>query len=295
MSPSGAMIFGAGVVSVAAGAPAGVPAALLNNGVRMPKVAFAAQLWDPDTCESATKSAFAAGFRFIWSSALIGNDCQAAQAKAIKASGIARQELFIGGTANTQGCSSEDDCYQQTKTAAEGQFAVLGEAVLDMLMLDYPASDDCDSINGQWRAFEEFYAAKKTRTIAVSNFDLKQLACLHGKTVPVVNQMSYSVGHGSDSVVADDEKLGVVVQAYSPLGSGGLATDPLCVSIGKAHSKSGAQVALRWIIQRNATIATQSTNEDHLKADLDIFDFELTDDEMAKLNAHSSYAASLHV
>ena len=77
------------------------------------------------------------------------------------------------------------------------------------------------------------------------------------------------------------------VQAYSPLGSGSLASDPLLQSIGKTHTKSAAQVALRWIVQHNATVCTQSTNAAYLKEDADIFDFVLSAAEMAKLDAHS--------
>merc|ERR1711907_70874 len=86
---------------------------------------------------------------------------------------------------------------------------------------------------------------------------------------------------GSDPVVADDGALGVYVMAYSPLGSGSIFSDPLVTKIGASHHKSSAQVALRWIVQRNVTIATQSTNSDHLKEDAAIFDFSLSDDEMS--------------
>merc|ERR1712146_144947 len=136
--------------------------------------------------------------------------------------------------------------------------------------------------------------AKKVRTIAVSNFSPEQLKCLKANassTVPSVNQMPYSVGHGSDSVVADNGALGIHVQAYSPLGSGGVLSNPVVTKIAQAHSQSAAQVALRWIVQRNVSIATQSTNADHLKEDVAIFDFALTDDEMKQLNAVGSAGA----
>ena len=159
-----------------------------------------------------------------------------------------------------------------------------------MLMLDYPAADTCDGIVGQWAAFEELYTAKKVRTIAVSNFSPDQLRCITSNssaTVPSVNQMSYSVGHGHDTVVADDAKFGVRVQAYSPLGSGSLAGDSLLKQIGASHKKSAAQVALRWILQHNVTINTQSTHAQYLKEDVDIFDFTLSEKEMSQLDARS--------
>lgn len=159
-----------------------------------------------------------------------------------------------------------------------------------MLMLDYPSGDSgCDGVLGQWKAFEEFYAAKQVRTIAVSNFSPEQLKCISSNssaTTPSVNQMPYSIGHGADTVVADDGALGVFVQAYSGL-SGVTSSDPLLLKIGASHKKSWAQVALKWIAQRNVTINTQSTKLSHLQEDVDIFDFTLTDDEMTQLNAHS--------
>jgi len=225
----------------------------------------------------------------VWSSALIGDECQTAQGQALNATSLKRQDLFISGTVNSGSCSGHAGCFTQTKSSAEAQFGLLGQQYLDMIMLDYPTSD-CDGIIGQWAAFQELYAAKKVRTIAVSNFSPDQLACITSNStavVPAVNQMQYSVGHGHDTVVADNAKHGVVVQAYSPLGSGSLAGDAMLQKIGTAHNKSAAQVALRWILQHNATIATQSTNAQYLQQDIDIFDFVLTQSEMSQLDAHN--------
>merc|ERR1711974_581915 len=180
----------------------------------------------------------------------MGSDCQKAQWTAIKASSVPMGKIFVGGTVNSGFCSGSDDCYQQTKSGAQSQFDILNKSPLDMLMLDYPSSaSGCDGVLGQWKAFEELYAAKKVRTIAVSNFNMDQLKCITANasaTVPSVNQMPYSVGHGSDPVVADDGSLGVHVMAYSPLGSGGVLLEPDVTKIATAHKKSSAQVALRW-------------------------------------------------
>lgn len=261
----------------------------LNNGVEMPILGFAAQLWDASTCQSATTSALEAGFRNVWSSMLIGDDCQKAQWKGIQASSVPLSDIFVAGTVNSGSCSGLDGCYQQTKAMAQAQLVILAKDPLDMLMLDYPsASSGCDGVLGQWKAFEELYATQKVRTIAVSNFNLDQLKCITANssaTVPSVNQMSYCVGHGSDTVAADDAALGIHVQAYSPLGSGMVLQSPVVTQVATAHGKSTAQIALRWIVQRNVSIATQSTSAEHLKEDVNIFDFSLTDDEMSRLNA----------
>merc|ERR1711972_281701 len=112
-------------------------------------------------------------------------------------------------------------------------FSILGKMPLDMLMLDYPSASGCDGILGQWAAFEEFYAAKKVRTIAVSNFGLEQFKCITANpslTVPSVNQMPVNVNSAGGTLVADDAALGVRVQAYSPLGSGFALSNPAVTS-----------------------------------------------------------------
>eukprot|EP00756_Hemistasia_phaeocysticola_P010838 Hpha_TRINITY_DN15055_c4_g7::TRINITY_DN15055_c4_g7_i1::g.126244::m.126244 len=270
---------------------AGAPTVPLNNGVDMPIMAFGAQVWDDNTCQQATADALQAGFRFVWSSMLIGQSCQQRQAVAIHASGIPRSELFIAGTVNTAACSGETECYSQTQSYALQQFQILNVSTLDQLMLDYPASSGgCPSLLGQWRAFQELYNQKKVRSIAVSNFAVDQLECVIANgtnVVPTVNQVQYSVGHGADTAVADNAKLGVVLQAYSPLNHGSLVTDPDCVKIGQAHNKTSAQVALRWIVQRNSTICTEATDIKYLQQDTDIFDFTLSPAEMQTLNAKS--------
>ena len=259
----------------------------LNNGLAMPTLAFAANVWDADTCKTATLAALDNGFRFVWSSALIGSPCQSAQAEALAATNVSRSEIFVSGTVDTASCSGHDDCYQQTKAGAESQFGILGSN-LDMLMLDYPSSSGCDGILGQWQAFSELYTAKKVKSIGVSNFGAAQLECVKSAAVvPAANQMPVCVSCGDPVpvVAANAAAGGIVVQAYSPLGSGTLLHDPLLKTIGSAHAKSPAQVALRWLLQHNVTIATQSTNPAHLASDADIYDFALTAGEMAQLDA----------
>merc|ERR1712032_1157025 len=131
-----------------------------------------------------------------------------------------------------------------------------------MIMLDYPSSSGCDAILGQWQALSEIYTRTPTklRSIAVSNFDRDQLACLNSSAiVPVANQLHFCLGAWDSDVLARNAALGIMVQAYSPLGSGS-------------------------VLQKNVTIATQSTNPKYLIEDADIFDFTLTPDEMAQLD-----------
>lgn len=264
----------------------------LNNGLVMPKLAFAANVWPAATCRNATHLALDAGFRFVWSSALVHLECQRAQREAISEHPtVRRADLFLAGTVDTQGCATLDDCRSATLAGAHAQFRILGPEPLEMLMLDYPSSAGCAGITGQWQALTALYRAGKVRSVAVSNFAAAQLSCLFsaegegGAVVPpVANQMRFYVGHtGVD--LGLNARHGIVVQAYSPLGNGALipaapaatklkpprasqpstvgalASDPLLAAIGRAHGKSAAQVALRYILQKNVTVATQSTSQ----------------------------------
>jgi len=264
----------------------------LSDGVEMPKMAFAAQVWDAETCRSATTEALKAGFRFIWSSVLVHEDCQRAQGEAIRASGVPREDIFIAGTVNSRGCVHYDACFFETLNGANAQYDVLDFVTLDMLMLDYPAST-CDGIQGQWDALMTFLPFA-VRTLSVSNFSPDQILCIESSRMPTVNQLKYSVGYGETTLVADNGNFGIFVQAYSPLNGGNLVNDELLMFIGSAHDKSAAQVALKWILQTNATVATQSTKPEHLQEDMDIFDFTLTEEEMFLLTHYHPTASAIH-
>jgi diketogulonate reductase-like aldo/keto reductase len=263
--------------------------ATLNNGLAFQKVSFGLQVYDDTHAEQYTALALQAGVRNFFASVLAGN--QIGFGQALGASKVPREDIFVCGSANTASCSGHDDCYRQTRAACQTNLEDLGAAgglggYLDMIMLDYP-STDCQSIGGQWAAFEEMLRNKTTKSIAVSNFSPQQLKCLPpNATVPAVNQLPYSVGHGNDNSVEQDKEMGgILVQAYSPLGSGSVLSDADVVKIGQGHNKSAAQVALRWIIQRNATFTTSSSTLAHFQEDLSIFDFELSGEEMRVLDA----------
>ncbi|CAE7908736.1 unnamed protein product, partial [Symbiodinium sp. KB8] len=254
-----------------------VPSVQLNNGVSMPVLAFAAEVWDAKTCLNATAEALAAGFRFIWSSTLVGDDCQKAQSQAVRNSGLPRAELFIAGTVNDPKCSDYASCYKETRAGAEKQFQLLDEKVLDMLMLDYPA-ESCRGIKGQWQALTDLYRqTKRVRSIAVSNFNLTQLQCATSwefvtmePEVPAVsfgfvlampeNQMRFAVGHGHDPVLAED--------AYSPLAKGKLL-GMLVLENAQCLAKSACDFS---------GMLQAKLNRRSICSDLEIFDFTLTDE-----------------
>jgi len=268
----------------------------LKGGLQFPKASFGLQVYGDDTAERLTQMAIEVGYRNFFASVLAGN--QKGFARGVKKSGIPREELFICGSVVSNLVQDFQDAYLTTKKGCAKNleaFAEGGITELDMIMLDYPASD-CETIRGQWRAFEEMLAAGQTKSLAVSNFSPEQLDCIFADpdaTPPVLNQLPYSLKSYDDKAVRENGRRGILVQAWGPLGSGslGIGASKLTEEIGQKYGKTAAQVALRWILQTGATFTTQSKNQDHLKEDLQIFDFSLADEEVLQLSDMSTSVA----
>lgn len=270
------------------------PIATLSDGTtQFPLASFGLQIYDDATAYDLTMTALEVGYRNFFASVLAGN--QKGFARAVKDSKIDRSELFICGSVVSNRASGYDAARAATTKGWEQnmeKFALGNIDYLDQIMLDYPGPD-CPSIQGQWAAFEEMHAQKLTKTLSVSNFSPDQLDCvLKSCTVkPLVNQLPYSVGYHQASAVEENAKRGVLVQAWAPLGKslGGRFSSSMkgtCANIGKKYgNKSYAQVALRWIVQTGASFTTQSKSKAHFQEDLNIFDFELSDEDMVTLSA----------
>ena len=280
----------------------------LNDGTHMPVLAFSASMgWhDPKQVERATSAAIAAGFRMFWNSVNLGPASQRAMMRAIVASGIPRSELYIAGSISTlvpgSRCVDEESCYRMARSQAELQLKVLtvGGAPLDQLMVvDFPRTADCALVRGPWRALEELKAAGRVVSLATANVGVDDLGgsnawklrCLaNATTPPAVSQEPFCIGHAHSrarSTLAAHH--GIVLQAYSPLGdSGALLHDPIVAAVALAHNVSTAAVALRWITQRNATLVTESDDANHLRDDGAIFEFTLSDAQLASLDAVTS-------
>lgn len=259
----------------------------LNNGLKFPRASFGLQIYDDGTAQRLTKTALSVGYRNFFASVLAGN--QKGFAKGVKDSGVPREDIFVCGSVLSNRASGFKNSYDLTKQGCDENLRDLSADYVDMIMLDYPGPS-CDSQRGQWKAFEEMLAAGKTKSLAVSNFNIASLDCIiktrGGAIVPTVNQLPMFVGSGfNPQVIEDMAARGVLVQAWSPLGGGRmpLAAKQVCGEIGKKYGKSWAQVALRWILQLGATFCTQSKSKEHFIDDLNVFDFQLSEEDMANL------------
>ena len=278
------------------------PIATLSDGTQFPLASFGLQIYNDDAAYKVTRLALDVGYRNFFASVLAGN--QKGFAKAVKDSGVDRKDLFICGSVVSNRAMGYRAAYDETTAGWKRNMAAFANGdieYLDQMMLDYPGPDPA-SIQGQWASFQAMHQRGLTKTLAVSNFSPAQLDTLlvpNAKSGdpqfeltlrPVVNQLPYSVAyHPAKSSVAENTQRGVLVQAWAPLGGslGGRFTKQMkdtCGTIGKKYDKSFAQVALRWILQTGASFTTQSQNKAHFEQDLDIFDFELSPEDMEVLS-----------
>lgn len=264
------------------------------EGIPFPLVSFGLQIYDDETAYKLTLMALEVGYRNFFASVLARN--QRGFARAVKDSGLPRQDLFICGSVVSNRASGFDDAKRATTRGWQenlNAFSAGNIDYLDQILLDYPGQD-APSIRGQWRSFEEMKEKNLVKTLSVSNFSPAQLDVIlkdpQATSKPVLNQLPFSVAYHPGNSIKENSKRGVLVQAWAPLGGslGGRFNSSIkakCAEIGRKYNKSGYQVALRWIIQSGVAVCTQTRKKEHFVEDLDIFDFELSSDDMATLSA----------
>ncbi|WP_405172661.1 aldo/keto reductase [Paenibacillus sp. FSL H8-0280] len=250
----------------------------LNNGVKMPIIGFGVyQVPDADECENTVYEALKAGYRLIDTAAGYLNE--EAVGRAIKRSGIAREELFI-----TTKLWIQDAGYESAKRAFAKSLSKLQLDYLDMYLIHMPFGD----YYGAWRAMEELYREGKIRAIGVSNFLPDRLMDLivHNEVVPVINQIeTHPFQQQVDSAVFMKEQ-GIQHQSWSPFAEGrnNLFSNEVLVSIAEKHNKSVAQVVLRWLVQKDVVVIPKSVRKERLIENFDIFDFVLSPEEIATIS-----------
>jgi diketogulonate reductase-like aldo/keto reductase len=262
----------------------------LNNGVEIPAIGLGVFQTPPDETVAAVVSALQTGYRHIDTAAAYGNEREVGQG--IRDSGIPREDIFI----ETKVWIS-DFGYEETLHAFEKGAAKLGVDQIDLLILHQALPSAFDKTVGAYKALEKLLADGKVRAIGVSNFMVEHLTQLLEQTdvVPAINQIELHPYFQQKEVHAFDTEHGIVTQAWSPIGgitayrggdSGKRSFDePVILAIGAAHGKSAAQVMLRWHIQKGIQVIPKSTKPERIAENFDVFDFELTADEIAQIDA----------
>lgn len=250
---------------------------ILNNGVSMPMEGFGVfQIPDHAQCKKAVLDSIETGYRLIDTAAAYMNE--KAVGEAIAESKIDRSELFI-----TTKLWVQDASYDAAKRAFEASLKKLSLEYLDLYLIHQPMGD----YMGAWRAMEELHKEGLIRSIGVCNFYPHVLAdlCESAEIIPAVNQIELHPFFQQENALELMKEYGVVPEAWGPFAEGkhGIFTHPVLSEIGEKHGKSAAQVALRWNVQRGVVVIPKSTHKSRMEQNIDIWDFTLSDDEMAKI------------
>ena len=249
----------------------------LNNGVEMPLEGFGVfQVTDYDVCRNAVLDAIGSGYRLIDTAAAYMNE--EAVGEAIKESGVNRNDLFI-----TTKLWTQDASYDGAKKAFETSLENLGLDYLDLYLIHQPVGD----YYGAYRAMEELYKEGRVRAIGVCNFYPERLTdlAIHAEVMPAVNQVELHPFFQQEKAIRNMKELGIQPEAWGPFAEGkhGIFTHPVLTAIGEKYGKSAAQVALRWNVQRGVVVIPKSTHRDRMEQNIDIWDFSLSDDDMAEI------------
>lgn len=260
----------------------------LNNGVELPAIGLGVFQTPPEETVAAVASALRTGYRHIDTAAAYGNEREVGQG--IRESGVARSEIFI----ETKIWIS-DYGYEETLHAFDKSAGKLGVEQIDLLILHQPLPSAFERTIGAYKALEKLLADGKVRAIGVSNFMPEHLTQLLEQTevVPSVNQIEVHPYFQQKELTALHEEHGILTQAWSPIGgitSYGQAArrtfdEPVILTIGETYGKSAAQVMLRWHIQNGIQVIPKSTKPERIAENFDVFDFELTADEVARIDA----------
>ena len=248
----------------------------LNNGVAMPQIGYGVYQVSPAECERCVSDALSVGYRMIDTAQAYHNE--EGVGAAVKKSGIARDELFLVSKVWISNYG-----FDKAKASIDESLRKLGTDYIDLMLLHQPF---CDRY-GAYRALETAYKEGKVRAIGVSNFYPDHFIDLASNVeiVPAVNQVETHVFDQQVEAQGYMKEFGTHMMAWAPLAEGrnNFFTNPVLEAIGKKYGKSVAQVPLRWLIQRDVIIIPKSVHVERMQQNLDIFDFELSQDDMAAI------------
>jgi 2,5-diketo-D-gluconate reductase A len=251
----------------------------LNNGVDMPILGFGVYQVPPEETEQAVTAALEIGYRHLDTAAMYMNED--AVGRAIAASGIAREDLFV----TTKMWIQSSPAQGKAARALEQSLGLLGLDYVDLYLIHQPLGD----YYGEWRAMQEALGDGLVRAIGVSNFHSDRLVDLiaHNEIVPAVNQIETHPFFQRQADQALMREHGVQIESWGPFAEGrnGLFTNPVLLAIAGAHGRSVAQVVLRWLIQRDVIVIPKSVRPDRMAENFDVFDFDLTEDDMSRIAA----------
>ncbi|WP_300629873.1 aldo/keto reductase [uncultured Thomasclavelia sp.] len=247
----------------------------LNNGLKMPKVGFGVyQIKNQEQCKQAVLDAIDVGYRLIDTAQSYGNE--EAVGKAIQETSVPRSELFI-----TTKVWISNYGYEKAKASVEESLKKMQLDYIDLVLLHQPFND----YYGAYKALEDLYKEGKIKAIGVSNFYPDRLVdlAIFSDVKPAVNQVEVNVFHQQTTAQTYNKKYEVQMEAWAPFAEGrnNMFTNPELKAIGDKYGKSIAQVILRWLVQRGIVPLAKSVKKERMQENINIFDFELSDEDMA--------------
>lgn len=259
----------------------------LNNGIYIPSIGFGTSLVTGDECTTIIKKAIEVGYRHIDTASAYENEVEIGNA--IKQSKIDRKELFI-----TSKVWKDAMGYENTLKSFENSLKRLDVEYIDLFLIHWPNNNN-EQINIEtWKALEKLYKEKKVRAIGVSNFLKHHLEKLlkSCEIMPVINQIEFHPGLMRKETIDFCKEKNIVLEAWAPLGKGKMLKNEILMEIAQKYNKSTAQLCLKWCLQNDVIPLPKSENEGRMKQNLDLFDFEITKEDMETINNMEFFAGS---
>jgi len=253
-----------------------IPRLALHDGIEIPQLGFGVFQVPPRDTQGTVELALEAGYRHIDTAAAYRNE--AGVGAALAASGLPREDVFV-----TTKLWNADQGHDSTLAAFEASLERLGLDHVDLYLIHWPAPSQGRFVD-TWRAFERIYEEEAARTIGVSNFRIEDLERLEVETDtrPTINQIELHPRFQQDDLRTCHAKQGIATEAWSPLAQGALLDDETIAGIAERHGRSVAQVILRWHLQLGNVVIPKSVTPERIRENIEIFDFELDDEEMAE-------------
>ena len=258
-----------------------VPALTLNDASTIPQLGFGVFQIPPADTEAAVSQALEVGYRHIDTAQMYGNEKGVGDA--VAASGLAREDVYVTSKLNN-GFHRPDDA----RRAFDATLTALGTDHVDLFLIHWPLPTRYDGdFVSTWNTLIEFQSDGRARSIGVSNFQVDHLARLAEETsvVPAVNQIEVHPYFGNEAVRAADAAAGILTEAWSPIAQGDVLGDPAVTAIADRLGRTPSQVVLRWHVQRGDIVFPKTTHVERMRENFAIFDFALTDDDVAALTA----------
>ena len=260
---------------------------ILNNDTYIPSIGLGTSLVNGNECIRIIKNALEIGYRHIDTASVYENEVEIGQA--IKQSGLNRKDLFI-----TSKVWKDSMGYDSTLKSFENSLKKLGLDYIDLFLIHWPNNKDENLNIETWRALEKIYKDGKVKAIGVSNFLKHHLENLldNCDIVPMVNQIEFHPGLIRKETIEFCNEKDIVVEAWAPLGKGKMLTNETLTRVAQKYNVSTAQLCLKWCLQNNVIPLPKSENKERMQQNLDVFDFEILEEDMDLINNMEFFAGS---